>query len=406
MPGSVIQIKTKGKQDIHLTNKPNFNFLTSDYKTYINFVTETIPIRFESEVNFNKKFHIHIPRRGDYLSNIALYFKLPQLIKTSGTYAGWTNNIGSSLIEYIELSINDLLINRIYGEYIDIDNELSVDPISNDNQLIGKYQHNSTLKINALNESEYIVNIPFWFNYKKISNSIPLASVFFTKFYITLKLRDFDKCIVYDGDTPPSNVKIIDSYLLCDYIFVDDILRKKLAKSSHMLLIEQIQRAGPFNIHSTTSSHNHKLPLEFNHPCKELFLIAREIESEENNDWFNYSKRTTILTDKVEPIIKNIKLVLDNQDYNIESHSQFLFTLNNSKKYHTKSTSKYINCIPLSNKPEIWQPTGSLNMSLFDNVHINIETNTNINSSHVYVFALNYNWLDITNGLAKIRYLD
>ena len=70
---------------------------------------------------------------------------------------------------------------------------------------------------------------------------------------------------------PKQDYSLKDVRIYCDYIFLDTNERKFFAQNKHVYLIEQLQFNGISSYESTQG--NIKIPLEFNHPCKELFWV-------------------------------------------------------------------------------------------------------------------------------------
>ena len=66
----------------------------------------------------------------------------------------------------------------------------------------------------------------------------------------------------------------------------------------------------------------------------------------------------------------------------------------------------FIYLYSFSLNPESFQPSGSCNFSRFDNKELAIEFATGITASDVKVFAVNYNILRITMGMAGLAYIN
>jgi hypothetical protein len=306
MGGSFIKLKIKGRQDEFLTASATKDFFTKAYENHHNFAVEQIKTYFIEDVNFGKKITLTFPNRGDLLNKLYFCFKLPTMTHTSGSYAGWTNNIGHAIIDYIDLEIGTRLISRYYGMYMDIWEELTSEN-QYENIMLGKYGNPEQLETSATSATEYIVPLPFWFC-KNLQSSLPLMSMIYSQVKITIQLKQFSECIIYDGTTPPNTVKISDSYILADYIFLDESYKSRVKSKKFHMLIEQIQDKDSQG-ESFTGTFKTNLP--FNHPVKEILFCFIEEDSLQNNDWFNYSKRNTIVSTKVESIMKNAKLIVE-----------------------------------------------------------------------------------------------
>jgi hypothetical protein len=396
----VFQLKAKGIQDEELTGAPTIDFIKQVYKRHVNFSIEPIQINFKDQVNFGKKCSVIIPNNyGDLINKMYLHLHLPKLTKTSGNYVGWTNSIGHAIIDYVDLEIDGKLIQRHHSEFLEIQNELHVRR-DNTDKLIGKYLHLPLLETNAIEETNYIVPLWFFFN-QDISSSLPVIALYHSEIKIVFKFKKFEECVVYDGISPPSVENIKSASVYVDYICLDDVERYYYKVSPHKLLLSQTQYVIG---ESVNSGGIHASDLPFNNPVYEIIFVLREIDSDNNNDWFNFSKRNSIINTEVSGMITDAKLIFDNFERTDYLPENVLSTLN-SKKYHTNCTDKHIYIMPLCDKPESSQPSGSINMSMIDSSRLYIKLKQDINPSKIYIFAKNWNICRIENGLFKIEWL-
>ena len=104
-----------GIQDTFLTGKPKHNFIKQAYKQYNNFAIERIKITSKNKIQFDKQITFEIKKLGDFLKKVYFEFSLPILTPTSGTFAGWTNGIGYAIIDYVDIKINNVFLDRRYG---------------------------------------------------------------------------------------------------------------------------------------------------------------------------------------------------------------------------------------------------------------------------------------------------
>lgn len=398
MLGAVFQLHSKGPQDSFLTGRPEFNFIKQVYKQYENFAIEQTKILSNETVNFGNVVTFDIKKIGDFLYKTHFSFTLPKLVKRSGTFAGYTNSIGHAIIEYVDIEIGGTRVDRNYGVFMEIWNELTT-LASYSDTLIGKFAHTKLLKTNAVSDSEYKVPLQFWFN-KNIGSSLPLLSLRSSSIKIILKLRPFSECIVYDGGIPPAPVNIKDCYLLSDYIFIDEVLKRNYIANEHLFLITQTQFNG--DLHVGTGGV-YKSNLAFNHPCSEIIFVLRETASEENNDYFNFSLRNFVINTEILPLLHSSKLILDGKDRTCILDQKTLGTLNTSK-YHTNTTDKHIYTMPFCSDPEKSVPTGSLNFSTFTSAILYIKLMESIAPSNCFIFARNYNIITIKESKVRIHF--
>ena len=128
MGGGLIQLVAQGFEDLYLTNEPEITFFKKIYKRHTNFSLELIPQLFNTTPDFGKRVTCSISKNADLLSNIYLYIELPILPKVYNldneiheinTFA-WTKKIGYSIINYVELEIGGQLIDKHYGDWLNI----------------------------------------------------------------------------------------------------------------------------------------------------------------------------------------------------------------------------------------------------------------------------------------------
>lgn len=399
MGGAVIKLHLKGVQDDHLTSNPQVNFLVGQYYNHVDFSIEQLKVYFYEDANFGKKITIDVPRKADFLNKMYFCFTLPPLVKTNGTYAAWTNSIGHAIIDYVEIEIGGQSINKHYGLFLEIWDELSGNE-KNENLMIGKVSNLESVQSNALDESTYCVPFQFWFC-KSIRSALPLMNLVYHKVKLTIKLKQFSECIIHDGNLPPTAVKLADAYILADYIYIDETERIKMKSMPYESLIEQVQYK---DAQEGTSNGVFKSSIPFNHPVKELLWVFIEDLSIDNNDWFNFSRRNPTPFTKISSLMKNCTFLVDGKEYE-ERKDEIVYRYVNSKRYHTNVTDKHIYNISFCDKPEEWQPSGALNFSRIDEAIIHGDMRSGTPSNKLFIFGVNYNWLTIKNGIGIVKYM-
>ena len=403
MAGGLLQLSAVGKQDVYLTSSPNHNFFKSVYHRYHNFALEEIKQSSIGEINFGKNFTTRIARRGDLVTYLALSFKLPALSIPSGsTYVGWTNNLSMALVKSAELLIGGNRIDKLYSIWMDIWDELAVNESIRDGQsrLIGKFETVSEVQTNATGITDYYLRLPFWF-LNKPGLAIPLVALQYHDIELKIEFRDFSECVTFDGATPPTAVNFISGEVYAEYVYLEDKIRSKFAQQPHAYLITQTQLNGDRQTISTTgaSGKSFNTLLDFNHPVSELNWVLVETDSINNNDWFNYSRRSD--TSKQ---IDRARLLLDGQP-RMDMRDELYFRLVQPVQFHTHSNNKHIYSYSFALDPESnVQPSGSLNFSRFDTVKLQLELRASNPETNLYVFAKNWNILIIRHGMAGLAY--
>ena len=121
MGGGLMQLVAYGAQDIYLTGNPQITFFKVVYRRHTNFAVESIEQTFNGTADFGRLVTATISRNGDLIQQMYLEVFLPAT--TDGT---WTYGLGNAMIQKAEIEIGGQLIDRHYGEWMDIWTELSV----------------------------------------------------------------------------------------------------------------------------------------------------------------------------------------------------------------------------------------------------------------------------------------
>jgi hypothetical protein len=397
MSPSIFQLQALGIQDIYLTKDPQINIFKYNYYRYVNFATDTVKLDFNSSATFGQKSTCEIPKRGHLLSKLYLHIRLPKILFSTGEYASWSDTIGYGIFsDPIELQIGGVIVDRLYPQFMD-----AWDDLTNNNKQMGKNfmllksdTYVSSLQ-NASKDVNLVIPLDFWFT-RNYNMALPLLSMFKQDIKINFKLRNFSECINYDGDMPMAR-DIITSNIYAEYIFLDDIILRQFQEQKHQYIIEQVQYNGDEII--TNSSNVYNSDLKFSHPCKELVFFAVETDNINTNNYFSYGKR-----DDDSPLIEEASLLLDGK-YRFDHLPEFFYRTIFPDSVHSVIPMKYVYTMPFSIRPEDNQPTGSLNMSRFNDITLALKLCQNNPQMKLFVFAISYNILTIENGSVVLEFV-
>lgn len=407
MGGAILDLVAKGGQDVYFICNPQISFFKKVYKRHTNFSIEYQKYQVDSVLDFGKSTTFTIPRKGDLIKNIFLQIDLPNLTSTDGRDVSYVNYIGYAIIDYIELYINTTKIDRLTGEWLYIYNELTIqeDKKRGYNTMIGGKDFLSYNTFIGNQGGTYIIPLNFWFN-NEIGSAIPYTALQYSDIEIKIKFKDFEKLwISDDGNEPLGKFKVNSVHVGLEQIYLDTKERKEFATQSHEYLIKQVQSSLNNNILANEKIRT--FDINFNHPVIELLFVIHtknklQPSADSGNDYFNFSKTDDFpLTDT----IKNAKIILNGQDRTPEMTNNEL-RLYQPIQYHTSIPNNFIYMYSFSLNPEDFQPSGSCNFSRFDNKQLQIELADNIPHSELKVYAVNYNVLRITKGLAGLAYLN
>ena len=405
MEGSITQLNLSN----YLINKKekSVNYFQHQYQNHKNFVKDTRRLNLSGNTNFGKISTYKLSfnaKYGDYISDLVLEVELPDISNvTSSTNKkiGYCNNVGFALIEKAELYISGNKVDTQSSEWMDIWTSLTV-PSGIEhifNQSVKKFKaHNHT----SFTGGTIFIPLQFWFTQRSFDSKnhafcLPLAALSKTDIEIKFTFRKFSELITFQNNIPGNNGTISNNFdinncnLLVDYIILEDEDRRQLQNvPRQFFLINQVQQLEE-NVKDGDTSLNISMR-QFKYPVSELFWIFKSDNAVSNNQHFNYSN--TIATSKSNPF-KKIRISFEGKDKIPELAADFFYKIEKIK-HHTNTGDNYIHCYSFAIEPEnLIQPSGTCNFSNLSESMLHITFNSGITAGKVYLFALNYNVLQI-----------
>jgi hypothetical protein len=315
MAGGLLQLVAYGAQDVFLTGTPEITFWKVSYRRHTNFAMESIEQTFSGQADFGRRVTCTISRNGDLAYRTYLQVTLPEINQsmvsnssTDGVYARWLDFIGEQLIAQVEIEIGGQRIDRQYGDWMHIWNQLTL--TSEQKRGYFKMIGNTTALTyitdplfaaisgpcsstagpsqvcaprNALPETTLYIPLLMWFC-RNPGLALPLIALQYHEVKINLDIRPIGECLwaVKTLSSNSSNMgtvsatipyqqSLVAASLYVDYIFLDTDERRKMAQNPHEYLIEQVQFTGDESVGSSSN----KIKLNFNHPCKELIWVVQ-----------------------------------------------------------------------------------------------------------------------------------
>ena len=312
-----MQLVAYGAQDVYLTGNPQITFWKVTYRRHTNFAMEAIEQTFNGQADFGRRVQCTVSRNGDLAYRTYLQITLPEISQpsTGEVYARWLDFPGEQLISMVEVEIGGQRIDRQYGDWMHIWNQLTLtseqeegyakmvgnttqltyltDPLFADIQ--GACSNTSAPDAvcaprKDLPETTLYIPLQFWFC-RNPGLALPLIALQYHEVKINVELRPLDEClwsvkslgtttagsgVTNVKDTAGSyNQSLVAASLYVDYIFLDTEERRRMAQNPHEYLIEQLQFTGDESVGSSSN----KIKLNFNHPCKELIFVCQADKS-------------------------------------------------------------------------------------------------------------------------------
>jgi len=324
-----MQLVAYGAQDVYLTGNPQITFWKVTYRRYTNFAIESIEQTFNGQADFGRRVTCTISRNGDLAYRTYLQVTLPEVNQLMGNsasvssgqnsvYARWLDFPGEQIIAQVEVEIGGQRIDRQYGDWMHIWNQLTMTAeqqrgyfkmIGNTTQLTfitdpsfadvdGPCDSDAPRQVcaprNALPETTLYIPLQFWFCTNP-GLALPLIALQYHEVKINLDLRPIDECLwavtslsCNNGDQPNAaakqynvgtpvtatiayNQSLVAASLYVDYVFLDTDERRRFAQNPHEYLITQLQFTGDESVGSSSN----KIKLNFNHPVKELIWVVQ-----------------------------------------------------------------------------------------------------------------------------------
>lgn len=290
MAGGLMQIVAQGAQDLYITGNPQITFFKIVYRRHTNFAIENIEQNFTGTVNFGRKATAEISRNGDLINQVFLKIVLPE-VKYEGEFSkfdhvsfAWVRNVGHAIIEEVEFDIGGTRIDKHYGDWLQIWNDLA----GNDNhqhtmsKMIGdipELTSVSSLELhnpdNTLLKPSYTLTVPLQFYFCRHHGlSLPLIALQYHPVKIYAKFRPAAQCYIASEAFKSGNnhLDLEEASLYVDYIYLEGAERTKYARSTHEYLIEQLQHGGGDSI---GNSNMGKFKLNFSHPSKAIYWVTK-----------------------------------------------------------------------------------------------------------------------------------
>ena len=320
-----MQLVAYGAQDVYLTGNPQITFWKVTYRRHTNFAMESIEQTFNGQADFGRRVQCTISRNGDLAYRTYLQVTLPEInqgmsangnpagspaTQQLGLFARWLDYPGEQLISMVEVEIGGQRIDRQYGDWMHIWNQLTMtsEQERGYNAMVGntmqltyitdpKFADIATAcsaddvpdavcaPRRSLPETTLYVPLQFWFC-RNPGLALPLIALQYHEVKINLELRPIDEVLFAVNQLDCSSqsatgvsVKATAAYqqslvaasLYVDYVFLDTDERRRMAQNPHEYLIEQLQFTGDESVGSSSN----KIKLNFNHPCKELVFVVQ-----------------------------------------------------------------------------------------------------------------------------------
>jgi hypothetical protein len=218
MGAGLLILVSIGKENIYLSTEPEITYFKIAYKRYTNFSIETVEQYFKTVADFGRRVTVNISKNADLLTQVYVFISLPDIITSNHSILpvgikqfAWVSKIGLAVIKTVDLEISGILIERNYGDWLNIWYELTI-PLSKKqsyNNMIGNINILTNFS-NGKNTRNLTIPLNFWFC-QDSGIALPLVSMIHNDIKIHVEFNNFSSCFL----TSPTNyVKIKEIFCL------------------------------------------------------------------------------------------------------------------------------------------------------------------------------------------------
>jgi hypothetical protein len=346
--------------------------------------SRVIRVQFPADntVIFGAEKELVLPRAGDLITNMYLKVFPPPL----GNEVQVLDSVGTLMIQYVELYIGTELVERIYGEYLELKFDLTISTGKQKalQNLIGKY----LIQPVPVNQG-YTIPLPFYV----FRRGLPLCAF---KEDVTFR-------IVWNPSTvftyPSVNIVApFYAYLDTEYTYISDQEIKYINSKPQIYPIEQVQREEFFAPQGVTQI---QCLGEFLNPVKQFYFVFQN----DSALGYDYTTNGTYMSNGT----------------TFEQLSQLIFDFNTTERiskdvglpvflrviqpleYHTRIPSRIFYMYSFSLDPELYdEPTGAVNMSQIKNQIFQFTLNSSPANRYIRIYGINYNFLQVKDSSASM----
>jgi hypothetical protein len=326
----------------------------------------------------------------------------------------WIKKIGHYLIDQIYIKIDDQLIDKHYGEWLEIWHSLSKRTKKENgyNSLIGNINELYTFNNFIKNEYQLIIPLQFWFC-RAIGSSIPLVALHNADVRLYVKLRKFDEVSYYEQFTTFRNKPRLKCNVIAEYIYVEEEERNKIATSKLEYLVDVLQYNGDITITNGVFDDQGYIQAitKFKNSSKAIYWLLQNNSyingsldnGEKRWDLYSYDLAGTTNPGKI------AKIQFNGRDREIFKEIEF-YNFVHAYERHNSDPTIGINAYCFSLNPESLQPEGSANLSRIDDVYIVMnlkdevmeDISVNNTTYRMGIYSLSINVLRIFSGLGGL----
>ena len=378
----------EGRSDYEMVQYgPQFSYFIDEFLARPKFQTQMLSFQLNGEPRFGDLYVQPIPHAGDLITRMYIRVHLPQIPidpATNKSVSTYATSVGNYLIEYAELLIDKKVIERYYGEFNEMMQEI-VFPETKQTII-----SNTTGKglVGSSNAMTLYLYLPF----SICERGFPLCAMNQGSTELRVKFRESR-----DFTFPPYLITdIIRAELLFEYIYLSDKEAQYFQSQKRIYLTEQTQL---FQGSIRPNVSEESFYLNFTGPTKELFFVIQYDTVGSNVFDFTYSN--TIMDH-----LTSLRFQIDGNDLIPEELGTPLFLrVIQPMDYHTRTPTRTIFYLySLCIDPENIEPTGTINLGRIQKQFLTVKVVPSAQNRLLRVYTRSYNIFSSDNGVGKLLF--
>jgi hypothetical protein len=378
----------EGRSDYEMVQYgPQYSYFIDEFLARPKFQTQMLSFQLKGEPRFGDLYVQPIPHAGDLITRMYIRVHLPQIPidpATNKSVSTYATSIGNYLIEYAELLIDRKVIERYYGEFNEMMQEI-VFPETKQTII-----SNTTGKglVGESNAMTLYLYLPF----SICERGFPLCAMNQGSTEIRIKFREsrdftFPQYLITD---------IIRAEMLFEYIYLSDKEAQYFQSQKRIYLTEQTQL---FQGAIRPNVSQESFYLNFTGPTKELFFVIQYDTVSSNVFDFTYSN--TVMDH-----LTSLRFQVDGNDLIPEELGTPLFLrVIQPMDYHTRTPTRTIFYLySLCIDPENIEPTGTINLGRIQKQFLTIKVVPSARNRLLRVYTRSYNIFSSENGIGKLLF--
>jgi len=378
----------EGRSDYEMVQYgPQYSYFVDEFLARPKFQTQMLSFQLNGEPRYGDLYVQPIPHAGDLITRMYIRVHLPQIAidpATNKSVSTYATSVGNYLIEYAELLIDKKVIERYYGEFNEMMQEI-VFPETKQTII-----SNTTGKglVGSSNAMTLYLYLPF----SICERGFPLCAMNQGSTELRIKFRESR-----DFTFPPYLINdIIRAELLFEYIYLSDKEAQYFQSQKRIYLTEQTQL---FQGAIRPNVSQESFYLNFTGPTKELFFVIQYDTVGSNVFDFTYSN--TIMDH-----LTSLQFQVDGNDLIPEELGTPLFLrVIQPMDYHTRTPTRTIFYIySLCIDPENIEPTGTINLGRIQKQFLTVKVIPSTQNRLLRVYTRSYNIFSSDNGVGKLLF--